>query len=67
MNRPAAVFSPEQYDFSMNANYIPAECGFQLQHTVIATAKKGSIFILQYMSTGIGICRDLPLEVRSET
>ncbi len=38
--QPAAICRPEQYDFFMNENYISAECGFQLQHTVIATVEK---------------------------
>ena len=57
MNRPAAVFSPEQYDFSMNANYIPAECGFQLQHTVIANAENRQHYLLLCISTTVCICR----------
>jgi hypothetical protein len=67
INQPDAIPNPEQYDSSMDAIYITAECIFQLQHTVIAAAKKDSFVILHYMSTGIEICRDLTLEVRSET
>jgi hypothetical protein len=46
---PLQFYKLEQYDFSMNLNYIPAECGFQLQHNVIATVENRQHYLFLYI------------------